>query len=105
MTHGHNYNVNNGIDKIVENNVKLFIQCSPHNPAGRVWKEEELSKILEICKKYNVLVISDEIHQDIVMKGYDTKNARGNTDSCVFINITYKTRGIIHINGRKRRLV
>ena len=56
--------------KIVENNVKLFIQCSPHNPAGRVWKEEELAKILEICKKHNVLVISDEIHQDITMKGY-----------------------------------
>jgi len=56
--------------KIVENDIKLFIQCSPHNPAGRVWKEEELAKILEICKKHNVLVISDEIHQDIVMKGY-----------------------------------
>ncbi|RRJ64586.1 pyridoxal phosphate-dependent aminotransferase [Paenibacillus oralis] len=54
---------------IVENGVKLFIQCSPHNPVGRVWTEEELDKILEICKEHHVLVVSDEIHQDITMKG------------------------------------
>ncbi|KOA20818.1 cystathionine beta-lyase PatB [Clostridium homopropionicum DSM 5847] len=52
---------------IVENQVKMFIQCSPHNPVGRVWSEEELEEILAICKKYNVLVVSDEIHQDIVL--------------------------------------
>lgn len=52
---------------IVENEVKLFIQCSPHNPAGRVWTEEELDQILGICKKHNVLVVSDEIHQDIII--------------------------------------
>lgn len=52
--------------KIVENSVKLFILCSPHNPVGRVWKEEELKKLFEICKKHQVLVVSDEIHQDLV---------------------------------------
>ena len=52
--------------KIVDNKVKLFIMCSPHNPAGRVWKEEELDRVLEICQRHNVLVISDEIHQDLV---------------------------------------
>ena len=52
---------------IVENQVKLFIQCSPHNPAGRVWTEEELDKVLAICRKHHVLVVSDEIHQDIVI--------------------------------------
>lgn len=51
---------------IVDNDVKLFIQCSPHNPAGRVWTEEELDKVLAICEKHHVLVVSDEIHQDIV---------------------------------------
>jgi len=54
-------------NSIIENNVKLFIQCSPHNPVGRVWTEEELDKVLSICKKYNVLVVSDEIHQDIII--------------------------------------
>lgn len=53
--------------KIIENDVKLFIQCSPHNPAGRVWTENELEKVLKICKKHNVLVVSDEIHQDIII--------------------------------------
>lgn len=51
---------------IVENNVKLYILCNPHNPVGRVWTEEELKKLLEICRKHNVIVVSDEIHQDIV---------------------------------------
>lgn len=53
--------------KIVENDVKLFIQCSPHNPVGRVWTEDELEKVLSICKKHGVVVVSDEIHQDITM--------------------------------------
>ena len=51
---------------IIDNNVKLFIQSSPHNPAGRVWTEQELDTILSICHRHHVLVISDEIHQDIV---------------------------------------
>lgn len=53
--------------QIVENNVKLFILCSPHNPVGRVWTEEELETVLEICKKHNVFVIADEIHQDMII--------------------------------------
>ncbi|ATV56358.1 MalY/PatB family protein [Fusobacterium pseudoperiodonticum] len=92
--------------KIVENNVKLFIQCSPHNPAGRVWKEEELAKILEICKKHNVLVISDEIHQDIIMKGYkhipSAIVANGKyADNLITISAASKTfnlAGLIHSN-------
>ena len=52
--------------KIVENDVKLFVLCSPHNPVGRVWTAEELKKLLEICKKHDVIVVSDEIHQDII---------------------------------------
>lgn len=46
--------------------VKLFILCNPHNPGGRVWQKQELVRIGNLCKKYNVLVISDEIHQDLV---------------------------------------
>lgn len=52
--------------KIIENSVKLFILCSPHNPVGRVWKKEELKKLFEICRKHQVMVVSDEIHQDLV---------------------------------------
>ncbi|WP_122645584.1 MalY/PatB family protein [Enterococcus mediterraneensis] len=53
-------------EKIRANHVKVFILCSPHNPVGRVWQEAELVRMLEICKKYDVLVIADEIHQDFV---------------------------------------
>ncbi len=54
---------------IVENQVKMFLLCSPHNPAGRVWTEEELDQVLAVCQKHHVLVVSDEIHQDIVFGG------------------------------------
>jgi len=46
--------------------VKLLILCNPHNPVGRVWKKEELIRIGELCEKYEVLILSDEIHADIV---------------------------------------
>ena len=56
--------------KIIEHDVKLFIFCTPHNPVGRVWKKQEIQKVLDICKKHGVYVLADEIHQDIVMKGH-----------------------------------
>ena len=51
-------------EKIIQNKVKLFLLCSPHNPVGRVWTKEELIKIGDICLKHVVLVVSDEIHND-----------------------------------------
>lgn len=56
--------------KITENQVKLFILCSPHNPVGRVWSVEELKKMLDICKRHQVFVISDEIHCDFTYPGH-----------------------------------
>lgn len=55
--------------KIADNKVKIFILCSPHNPVGRVWTKEELLTMASICKKYNVIVIADEIHCDFTYKG------------------------------------
>lgn len=57
--------------KIAENGVKLFILCSPHNPASRVWTEEELERMLEICERHDVLVVSDEIHHDLTFGGHE----------------------------------
>ena len=54
--------------KIVENDVKLFILCSPHNPVGRVWTREELTRLSEICLKHKVIVFADEIHNDFVFE-------------------------------------
>ncbi len=56
--------------KAADDNTKLLILCSPHNPCGRVWTREELTRIGEICLKNQVLVVSDEIHFDLVMPGY-----------------------------------
>ena len=56
--------------KIVENQVKFFILCSPHNPVGRVWKKDELERMADICISHDVLIISDEIHADFTYPGY-----------------------------------
>ncbi|WP_143322468.1 MalY/PatB family protein [Clostridium sp. HBUAS56010] len=55
--------------KVVENHVKLFFLCNPHNPVGRVYTKEELEKLGEICVRHNLIVVSDEIHQDFVYQG------------------------------------
>ena len=47
---------------------KLLLLCSPHNPTGRIWTKEEMDYIVTICKKYNVKIISDEIHMDIQLR-------------------------------------
>lgn len=55
--------------KIIAEQVKLFLLCNPHNPVGRVWSREELETIGDICRKHQVIVVSDEIHFDFVWKG------------------------------------
>lgn len=54
--------------KIIENHIKAFILCNPHNPVGRVWTKEDLIQLGDICLKHNVLIISDEIHSDLIFK-------------------------------------
>lgn len=53
----------------VEEDVKLYVLCNPHNPGGRVWEKEILEKIGQLCQKYGVLLVSDEIHQDLALFG------------------------------------
>ena len=48
----------------------MFVLCSPHNPVGRVWTEAELKKLGDICLENDVLVVSDEIHHDLILSGY-----------------------------------
>ncbi|QUH31600.1 MalY/PatB family protein [Vallitalea guaymasensis] len=66
-------------EKAKDEEVKIFILCSPHNPVGRVWTKEELEKIGKICIENNVLVVSDEIHNDLIL---------GNNEHIVFANIS-----------------
>lgn len=53
-------------EKFKQHQVKVMILCNPHNPGGRVWTKKELYQLGELCQKYQVLVLSDEIHQDLV---------------------------------------
>lgn len=57
-----------------------YLMCSPHNPVGRVWSESELLKIYEICRRNNVLIISDEVHSDLIRKDIRFKSIAQITD-------------------------
>ena len=56
--------------KCADPTVKLFLLCNPHNPVGRVWTEEELMRLGEICLRHDVRVVADEIHGELVLPGY-----------------------------------
>ncbi|MBL3716143.1 putative C-S lyase [Lactococcus garvieae] len=56
-------------EKLAEPHNKILLFCSPHNPTGRVWTSKELERVILLCQKYDVFIISDEIHMDILRKG------------------------------------
>jgi cystathionine beta-lyase len=84
---------------------KLFILCNPHNPVGRVWTRDELTRMGEICLRYGVNVISDEIHQDFIFAGHrhlvfaavDERFA-GITVTCTAPSKTFNIAGLLHAN-------
>lgn len=88
-------------DKAKDENLKWFILCNPHNPVGRVWKKEELKKIADICLKYDVRVISDEIWRDLVYKGHEftafaslSKEVENITITCFSATKTFNLAGL-----------
>ena len=86
--------------KVKENHVKLFLLCSPHNPVGRVWTKEELKKIAAICRKYDVIVVSDEIHEDFVFNGKHqvfadlSEDVKNRTITCTAPSKTFNLAGL-----------
>lgn len=87
--------------KVSDEKVTLFIMCSPHNPVGRVWKREELQKMSELCLKYNVRVIADEIWRDIIMPGHKhipaaslSEEIEHNTITCFSPTKTFNIAGL-----------
>jgi cystathionine beta-lyase len=86
-------------------NVKLLVLCNPHNPVGRVFTEEELTAIGELCLKYKVLVVSDEIHSDLVFKQYKhtpfaaiSKEFEQNSIICTAPSKTFNLAGLATSN-------
>ena len=59
-----------GWDALMSGNERMLVLCSPHNPGGRVWTADELRAISDFCKRHDLILVSDEIHHDLVMPGY-----------------------------------
>ncbi|MBF8983888.1 pyridoxal phosphate-dependent aminotransferase [Lutibacter sp. B2] len=84
-----------------DSTTKLMILCSPHNPVGRVWTKDELTKIGEICLRNNVILVSDEIHGDLVHSGNKhipftsiSKDFEKNTIVCTALSKTFNLAGL-----------
>lgn len=88
-------------DKAKDPDVKMLILCSPHNPVGRVWSKEELIKLGKICIENNVLVVSDEVHFDLVYKPYKhtsfasiSEEFKTNSITCTAPSKTFNIAGL-----------
>lgn len=69
--HGDTYEIDfQQLESQLQQGVKAIMLCSPHNPVGRVWTKSELEKIAALCMQYDVLILADEIHADLVFKGH-----------------------------------
>jgi cystathionine beta-lyase len=68
--------------KCADEKTTVFLLCNPHNPSGRVWTREELERMNDICLKYGVKVVSDEIHCELVMPGYQFQPFAAVSEAC-----------------------
>lgn len=104
------------LESDLRSGVKMMILCSPHNPVGRVWTAEEVRCVAELCARYGTLLVSDEIHWDIVMPGHAhfTAGLAGTMENLILLTAPSKTfnvaglkcsNAIIPDEGLRRRLV
>ena len=89
-------------NKLKENHIHAAIFCSPHNPSGRVWEKWEIEKVMELYRKYDVYVVSDEIWSDLIMPGYQhiptqsvSEDARNRTVALYAPSKTFNLSGLI----------
>ncbi|WP_024294369.1 MalY/PatB family protein [Lacrimispora indolis] len=86
--------------KAEQYHIKLFLLCNPHNPVGRVWTREELDRLGEICIRRDIIVVSDEIHQDFVFKGEHlvfadlSEELKNRTITCTSPSKTFNLAGL-----------
>jgi len=78
-----------GLESLITDKTKLMILCNPHNPGGRVWDKETLLKIARICHKHGIVVVSDEIHSDMCLKGYNYIPFSSVSDEASSCSITF----------------
>jgi len=97
-----NYSIDfNDFEAKLKENPKIFILCSPHNPIGKIWTRSELERITELCRRYGVLIISDEIHSDLLLWGNKhiptasvSKEASEITITCTSATKTFNLAGL-----------
>ena len=89
------------LESKIDSRVKMFILCHPHNPGGIVWSKEELTRLGEICIKNDIIVISDEIHGDLVLSGNKhipfaaiSEDFAMNTITCIAPSKTFNIAGL-----------
>ena len=93
-------------EKLSNQNTTMMILCNPHNPIGKIWNKEELERIAHLCKKYDVFLISDEIHCDLVNPGNCyTPVEKDHIITCLAPTKTFNIAGIqssvVHINDKE----
>lgn len=88
--------------KIVENHIHAAVFCSPHNPCGRVWERWEIEKAMELYRKHDVYVVSDEIWSDLILEGHKhiptqsvSKDARNRTVAMYAPSKTFNLAGLV----------
>jgi cysteine-S-conjugate beta-lyase len=90
----------NDLEAKLSKNVKLMFFCNPHNPVGRVWTKQEVQQVVSLCQKYNVILVSDEIHSDLVFPGHihtsaaDTGKGQDNMVICMAPSKTFNLAGL-----------
>jgi cystathionine beta-lyase len=89
------------LERVMDEQVKLFILSSPHNPTGNVWHKEELMKLADICMRNNTIIVSDEIHSDLIFPGQKhlplasiSKDIAENTLTCMAPSKTFNLAGL-----------
>ena len=77
------------LESKITSKTKMFILCNPHNPGGRVWKKETLKHLADICTKHNIIVVSDEIHADMVLGNHKHISFATVSESAAQISLTF----------------
>jgi cystathionine beta-lyase len=76
------------LEAVIDEHTRLLILCSPHNPVSRVWSRQELEQLVEICARRNIIILSDEIHHDLIMPGHCHTPTASLSDQAATITVT-----------------
>ncbi|MBN2875731.1 MAG: pyridoxal phosphate-dependent aminotransferase [Spirochaetales bacterium] len=93
------------LERTIDSRTKMLVLCSPHNPVGRVWKREELEALVDVCERKGVIIVSDEIHADIIMPSNThtclaslSERAAAMTITCLAVSKSFNLAGLTTAN-------